>query len=336
MYYDLFVDFYVNSGDRKPRYTCYLGEIHTIRFDELEEKGFKATLSDHSGFADYALDNATQDQVDAFLREGYQSEVMDVWFSGVDFERIKILALEVEVIDDEGHYPHRGILIGNTFAEFKQTEPLSQVTFTEDFYDYGKSKKRYFSIPYKKLKDYYEVMTQSEVIERLREEFVEDSKREWTFEELREHFESGIDDAVDLACRTFFGLKDMDGNPAILHALAVGMAGKTKNEMITGFLHDVLEDSDLTIYDFDKFGYNYAVVRAMELLTHDKNHDTYEEYITGIIHSGNELARAVKINDLRHNIARTKASGSTYKLALHEQSLERLLAAESEEKNVNL
>ena len=114
------------------------------------------------------------------------------------------------------------------------------------------------------------------------------------------------------------------------------MAGKTKNEMITGFLHDVLEDSDLTIYDIDKFGYNYAVVKAMELLTHDKNHDTYEEYISGIIHSGNELARAVKINDLRHNIARTKASGSTYKLALHEQALERLLAAESKEKNVNL
>lgn len=334
MKYDLFADFYVKSGDEKPRYTCVLGSVNVTSWESLEAIGFKATHSD--GFLDYVIDNATEEQLQTFTLTGYVSEVMDVLYSGEDFERICISALEVEVMDDDGHYPPRGVLIGNVFAEFKQTEPLTQVTFVEDFYDYDKSIKRYFSIPYKKLKDYYEVMTQSEVIERLREEFVEDSKREWTFEELREHFESGIDDAVDLACRTFFGLKDMDGNPAILHALAVGMAGKTKNEMITGFLHDVLEDSDLTIYDIDKFGYNYAVVKAMELLTHDKNHDTYEEYISGIIHSGNELARAVKINDLRHNIARTKASGSTYKLALHEQALERLLAAESKEKNVNL
>lgn len=78
-------------------------------------------------------------------------------------------------------------------------------------------------------------------------------------------------------------MKDLDGNPAILHALAVGMAGKTKDEMITGFLHDVLEDTDMDIYDFYKLGFNYKVEKALDLLTHDKEHCTYDEYIDIII-----------------------------------------------------
>lgn len=57
-----------------------------------------------------------------------------------------------------------------------------------------------------------------EVQERLRKSFAKGNP--WTFEQLKDYFEAGIDDAVDLATRTFFGLRDLDGNPQILHVLA--------------------------------------------------------------------------------------------------------------------
>ena len=323
MKFDLFADFYEKSGDAKPRYTCTLGEMHIINENELEERGFQILRSDEGHFLDYVIDNATEEQVAQFNKPGYMSEVLEIVYGGEDFERICITAMEVEAIDDEGNYPPRGILIGDTSVLFGHTENLSQVDFVEGYFDKKKSKKRFFSIPYKKLKDYYDAKTQCEVIQIMREDF--DSKdHEWTFDELRDHFESGIDDAVDLACRCFFGMKDLDGNPAILHALAVGMAGKTKNEMITGFLHDVLEDTNINTYDLDKFGYNYQVIKALELLTHNKEHDTYDEYIDGIILSKNELATNVKINDLKHNIQRAKAGNHPEYLKKHEEALARI------------
>lgn len=323
MKYDLFADFFVKSGDVNPRYTCNLGEIHIVKDGELEKVGFKRMLTDEGWFLDYSIDNATLQQIEEITQPAYVSEVMDIVYGGEDFERICISALEVEVIDDEGNYPPRGVLIGNVFAEFKATEALSEVNFLEDRFE-KKRIHRYFNVPYKRIKDYYNAKTQSEVIQRMREDF--DSKdHEWTFEELMDFFESGIDDAVDLACRSFFGMKDLDGNPAILHALAVGMAGKTKDEMIAGFLHDVLEDTDMNIYDFDKLGFNYKVVKALELLTHDKEKNTYEEYIDKIILSKNELARTVKINDLKHNIQRAKDGNHPEYLKKHEDALAKLL-----------
>ena len=92
----------------------------------------------------------------------------------------------------------------------------------------------------------------------------------WSFEEFKDYFESGIDDAVDVATRTFFGKRDMDGNPEILHALTVGMAGKTKYEKIVGFQHDVVEDSDTTLDNLRTYGYSDEVIDALALLTHDK------------------------------------------------------------------
>ena len=323
MKFDLFADFFKKSGDSNPRYTCTLGEMHIINENELEDLGFKTLRSDEGHFLDYDIDNATKGQVAQFNKPGYMSEVLNIVFSGEDYERICITAMEVEAIDEEGNYPPRGFLIGDTSVLFGQTEDLSQVDFVEDYFDKKKSKKRYFSIPYKKLKAYYDAKTQCDVIQMMREDF-EKKDHEWTFDELRDSFESGIDDAVDLACRSFFGMKDLDGNPAILHALAVGMAGKTKNEMITGFLHDVLEDTNMDIYDFDKLGYNCQVNKALGLLTHEKEHDTYDEYIDGIIQSKNELAINVKINDLKHNIQRAKAGNHPEYLKKHEDALAKI------------
>ena len=44
--------------------------------------------------------------------------------------------------------------------------------------------------------------------------------------------------------------------------------------MVAGFLHDVVEDSNVTLGELVKWGFSQEVVAVVELLTHKKE-DTY-------------------------------------------------------------
>ena len=98
-----------------------------------------------------------------------------------------------------------------------------------------------------------------------------------------------IEETLQIALDAHKGQKDLDGKPAILHPLAVGIMGSNDVEIKTGFLHDVVEDSDLTIDDLRRKGVDEDVLAALELLTHDKKTD-YFEYVYRIAHSGNYTA----------------------------------------------
>lgn len=129
-----------------------------------------------------------------------------------------------------------------------------------------------------------------------------------------------------IALTVFRNKRDLDGNPDILHSLAVGIAGQTKNEKIVGFLHDVVEDSDVTFEDLDEYGFSAEVLEALKLLTHDKKRMSYDEYVRAIIASGNSTAINVKINDLRNNIAR---AGNRHKRILEKHTAALALVLES-------
>lgn len=101
----------------------------------------------------------------------------------------------------------------------------------------------------------------------------------------------------------FFDKEDLDGEPAVMHALEVGQMGETEEEQIVGFLHDVVEDTELSFEDLADMGFSPAVIDALRLMTHVKGSD-YWEYVRGIIGSGNMVAIHVKMNDLRHNLRR--------------------------------
>lgn len=58
---------------------------------------------------------------------------------------------------------------------------------------------------------------------------------------------NAIDIALRIATAAHAGQLDRDGHPVILHPLTVGLMGHTDEEKIAGFLHDVVEDSDLTL-----------------------------------------------------------------------------------------
>jgi len=71
-------------------------------------------------------------------------------------------------------------------------------------------------------------------------------------------------------------------------------------EMITAVLHDVVEDSAITLDDLAAMGFSEPVLNALALLTHDKETMSYEDYVDAL--KTNPLARRVKLADLTHNM----------------------------------
>lgn len=130
-----------------------------------------------------------------------------------------------------------------------------------------------------------------------------------------------IEDALRIALKAHEGQKDLDGNPVILHPMAVAVAGRNREEQIAGLLHDVVEDTDFTFDDLLQLGVDETIVNALRLLTHTKDM-TYEEYLHRIATSGNDIALHVKYNDLCHNLKRGRAGGHLKQVAKHEKALE--------------
>lgn len=129
-----------------------------------------------------------------------------------------------------------------------------------------------------------------------------------------------IEDALRLAVEAHEGQKDLDGNPVILHPMAVGLAGRNREEIIAGLLHDVVEDTGFTFEDLLVRGVDEPIVEALRLLTHTKDMP-YEDYVKRIAQSGNDIAIHVKYNDLCHNLKRGRAGGYWNIVAKHEKAL---------------
>ncbi len=80
-------------------------------------------------------------------------------------------------------------------------------------------------------------------------------------------------------------------------------------------LHDVLEDSKITVKDLKDAGIPDLIVKAVVILTHLKD-QSYIDYILEV--KGNEWARRVKIEDIRHNMSTSSGNQKDkYLLALH-------------------
>ena len=71
---------------------------------------------------------------------------------------------------------------------------------------------------------------------------------------------------------------------------------KSMDAKIVAVLHDVIEDTEMTIEDLGEKGFSDGVLEAIALLTHD-NGNSYADYVVAC--RGNELAREVKLADLR-------------------------------------
>ena len=104
--------------------------------------------------------------------------------------------------------------------------------------------------------------------------------------------------ADQIAQEAHKGQRDKGGRPYINHPRYVAKCVDGVFFKAAALLHDVIEDSDFTADDLRNRGIPDSVVTAVEVLTKKKG-EPYNEYLSRI--SYNEIAKTVKIFDLKHN-----------------------------------
>ena len=104
--------------------------------------------------------------------------------------------------------------------------------------------------------------------------------------------------ALRLACEAHRNQLDKSGLPYILHPFHLAEQMDSEDAVCVALLHDVMEDSDVTAEQIRAIGMSDEVIEVLELLTHDPR-EPYLDYVARI--ASNDLARRVKIADLRHN-----------------------------------
>lgn len=104
--------------------------------------------------------------------------------------------------------------------------------------------------------------------------------------------------ALKIAFKAHEGQVDKAGMPYICHPLH--LAGQMEDEaaVCAALLHDVAEDTDITVEQLEEAGFGGEIAGALRLLTHREG-EPYMDYIRRI--RGNRIARAVKLADLSHN-----------------------------------
>ncbi|WP_420543931.1 GTP pyrophosphokinase [Streptococcus equinus] len=104
--------------------------------------------------------------------------------------------------------------------------------------------------------------------------------------------------AHEIAKRAHKGQVDKVGAPYILHPETVASFVTKDDEKIVAYLHDVIEDTPCQLRDLENAGFSSEIIKAVDLLTR-KTGQSYKQYLKLV--KTNELARVVKLADLKHN-----------------------------------
>jgi (p)ppGpp synthase/HD superfamily hydrolase len=143
--------------------------------------------------------------------------------------------------------------------------------------------------------------------------------------------EKQLEAAIALAVTYHAGQVDKNGLPYILHLIAVmsqmeSIVGKT-----IAVMHDLVEDTGITIERLKQLGFSDEVVLAVDHLTMREG-EAYAEFIQRCAH--NHFARNVKICDLRHNMQTERMNQLTDKdlkrLQKYHKAIQFLLSLDDE------
>ena len=134
-----------------------------------------------------------------------------------------------------------------------------------------------------------------------------------------------LDRAIELAKQHHESQTDKAGNPYIEHPLRVMNQVESEEEKIVAVLHDIVEDTDISLNDLKNEGFSEEVVSAVECLT-KQDGENYDSYIERI--SFNPLAVKIKLADLEDNRDLTRLPQVTDKdlerLEKYDKALEKL------------
>ena len=113
--------------------------------------------------------------------------------------------------------------------------------------------------------------------------------------------------AIEIAVVVHHNQYDKAGKPYILHPLHLMNQLMWDPELAAiAVMHDVVEDSEVTLHYLAEEGFSERVLDALDCLTHLEDED-YDDYITRI--SYNLDAITVKRKDLQHNSDITRLKG---------------------------
>jgi hypothetical protein len=107
--------------------------------------------------------------------------------------------------------------------------------------------------------------------------------------------------AIALAAEKHAGQFDQGGQPYILHPLRVMAMLESLEEKIVAVLHDIVEDTDVTLVDLRCMGFTEEIVRGVESVTHIKDKEDYFDYVRRA--QKNRIGAKVKAADLRDNLS---------------------------------
>ena len=125
------------------------------------------------------------------------------------------------------------------------------------------------------------------------------------------------------------GQVDKDGHPHMLHVVRVTKAVPFSCKP-AALLHDVVEDTAVTLGNLGFFGVSQKTIHAVDVLTRRGSGfggEKYSHYIERVINSGStaaDIARIVKVADLKDNLIRSLAGGHKSLIHRYEKALSRM------------
>ena len=122
--------------------------------------------------------------------------------------------------------------------------------------------------------------------------------------------QSQSEKAYEIAKKAHLGQIDKAGEDYIKHPEKVASFVNSDEEKAVAYLHDVIEDTELTLEDLREYGFSEEVLKAVDVITKKKGQD-YQTYLYSV--KENKLARVVKLVDLRHNSDLTRLMNITEK-----------------------
>ncbi len=104
--------------------------------------------------------------------------------------------------------------------------------------------------------------------------------------------------AMEIAYRAHHGQRDKGGMPYVFHPYHLAEQMETELEVTAALLHDVVEDTDVTLEALRQAGITEEVLTVLDRLTHRKG-EAYMDYIRRLL--PDPTARKIKLADLNHN-----------------------------------
>lgn len=114
-----------------------------------------------------------------------------------------------------------------------------------------------------------------------------------------------LDDAIQLARRAHEGQLDKSGRPYIAHPLRVMGSVTGTHERMTAVLHDVVEDTSVTMADLTALGCPDEVLAAVAAISRLPD-EPETDYLARV--KANRIALAVKRADIADNLSPERLS----------------------------